>query len=167
MTAVVPFSQNVTTDCLEFDPLEGRSQASAREPMRQTPPTKTILVVDDEASIAELLSVLLEFEGYRVEVARDGMEALARIAQHRPDLVLTDLMMPRMDGAELCRAIKSSPESATMPVVLMSSAHDKAARRSFPFAAFVPKPFFFDELLASITRILTASSEVQSLEPGP
>lgn len=121
------------------------------------PVKRTILVVEDEITIAELLKMLLEYEGYGVDVAGDGLEALARIGKFRPDLVLTDIIMPQMDGLELCRAIKSLPENQTIPVVLMSAASETVARGQCRYAAFLPKPFYCDELLNAIGRVLDGS----------
>lgn len=114
----------------------------------------TILVVEDEPSIADLLAVLLEAEGYRVMVAGNGREALERIAVSRPDLVLSDVMMPGMDGRELCRRLERQPNHSRIPVVLMSAVSHPKTLTDCHAAAFVEKPFDIDKLLATVRQVL-------------
>jgi CheY-like chemotaxis protein len=103
------------------------------EPM--TDRTK-VLVVDDESSIAELLGDLLESAGYRVLLASNGRTALAMARREHPALVLTDQMMPEIDGVEFVRRLRSSPVTSDIPVVLMSSNKPGLeAARSTPVAA--------------------------------
>jgi CheY-like chemotaxis protein len=81
----------------------------------------TILLVDDEADLRELYTDVLEVMGYQVIHAHDGLEALEKARQQRPDLIVTDWMMPQMDGAELCMRILDDPELASIPIILHSS----------------------------------------------
>ena len=114
---------------------------------------RRILVVEDEPSIAHLLALALGEEGYEVAVAADGRAALGRLAEARPDLVLSDAMMPHLDGAGLAAAMHADPALRDIPLVLMSAVHtppDGAA----PHAAFLPKPFDLDDLLATVARLL-------------
>jgi CheY-like chemotaxis protein len=104
----------------------------------------TILVVEDEAPIRELLAVILRDLGYHVEEAMNGREAMALAEEHRPDLVISDVMMPVMGGPELCRWMKQELEPAP-PVILTSSIGVHAARGTGA-DAFVRKPFDLDEL---------------------
>ena len=113
----------------------------------------TILVVEDEEPIAELLRAALEDEGHRVVTAADGREALARLAEVRPALVLSDVMMPHLDGRELARALAADPDLRTIPLVLLS-ALGVVSVAGVPHAAFVGKPFELDHLLATIARLL-------------
>src|SRR5690242_13837415 len=83
---------------------------------------KTILVVDDEYAMVEALSALLADEGYRVVAAANGEEALARLADSSPDLVLLDVMMPRLDGREVLRTMRAEPAFARVAVIMMSAA---------------------------------------------
>jgi CheY-like chemotaxis protein len=117
---------------------------------------KTILVVEDEQAIAEMLSLTLEEEGYRVLVAKNGSEALALLASERPHLVLCDVMMPKLDGRGLAQTMAETAEYATIPLVLMSAA--RLSRESLPesAAAFLPKPLDIDALLELIARLTTA-----------
>lgn len=113
----------------------------------------TILVVEDEASIAELLRFMLEWEGYRVVTAADGREGLRLLGEAHPALVLSDVMMPHIDGRQLARAIQTDIEYRNIPVILMSAA-SQAIVRGVPHAAFIAKPFEFQEVLDTIARLL-------------
>lgn len=90
---------------------------------------KTILIVDDESSIARLLMELLDSAGYRVLVAGGGHTALALARSERPALILTDYMMPGMDGTELVRRLRGSPVTNDIPIVMMSSVRPRFASR--------------------------------------
>ena len=113
----------------------------------------TILVVDDEEPIAELLRAVLEDAGYRVISAADGQEALERLAEAHPALVLSDVMMPHLDGRALARALHADPALRAIPLVLLS-ALGAASVAGVPHAAFVAKPFELDGLLATVARLL-------------
>ena len=103
--------------------------------------TPVVLVVDDERPIVDLLQDLLQDQGYEVRRAYDGMTALQLIERELPDLVVTDVMMPRLDGLALYNEIRT--RTATLPVILMSAA---VTPRKID-ATFVPKPFDIDTLL--------------------
>ncbi|MFY0527463.1 response regulator [Archangium gephyra] len=115
---------------------------------------KTLLVVDDEAGITEALNDLLSEEGFHVLVASHGKEALARMAEKRPDLILLDYMMPVMDGRELLLALQGDAAHRDIPVLMMSA----VPRSSLPLdcqpLAFLRKPFTIDRLLAEVNRLL-------------
>ena len=113
----------------------------------------TILVVDDEAPIRELLAWILKDLGYQVHEAINGREAIAVAAQHPPDLVISDVMMPVMGGPELCRWMKSELEPAP-PVILTSSVGVHVARGTGA-DAFVRKPFDLDELEEAVRHYVT------------
>lgn len=121
----------------------------------------TILVVDDELAVADLLKVVLEAEGYRVLLAQHGREGLARLAEDRPALVLCDLMMPIMDGAALCRAMRQNPAYQAIPFVIMSARHYPPTRGDggCDYTAFLAKPFGLDNMLALVTRLAGAPGE--------
>jgi CheY-like chemotaxis protein len=114
--------------------------------------SRHLLVVDDEADIAGLLRLLLEGAGYRVAVAGDGRAALRLLAESRYDLVLSDVMMPYLDGVGLAAAMWADPALRDIPLVLMSAAH--AADHAAPHAAFVPKPFDIQTVLATVARLV-------------
>lgn len=116
---------------------------------------KTILVVDDEFAIALLLSTVLEDEGYRVFTAANGRQALQRLAENRPDLVISDLMMPLMDGASMARAIRDDPASAGIPIVMMSGLPEAAVRERFDgYQGYLRKPFVDTRLIRLVREIL-------------
>ena len=115
----------------------------------------TILVVDDEPAIAEMLQDILEYEGYQVVTAGNGHEGLACVAKVRPQLVLSDVMMPGLDGRALCRALLADPASRTIPIVLMSAAAAPAAEDGCRYAAFVRKPFELVTLVDVIRAVLS------------
>lgn len=111
----------------------------------------TILVADDEIPIAELLADLLGDVGYRVILAYNGADALRILEDQRPDLLVTDNMMPRLSGLQLIAYVQQH-HSLTMPIILMS-----AARPDQPVAVpFVPKPFDLDYMLDLVAKLLPA-----------
>lgn len=112
-------------------------------------PRHRILVVDDDAAILQLLRELLEDEGFVVLPAADGEPALALALETPPDLVLTDLMLPHLDGRALFARLREHPTTAHIPVLLMTAAGQ--ARHDDGFAAFIPKPFTIDLLLDQIS----------------
>ena len=116
-----------------------------------------MLVVDDSRDTRKVLSMALELAGYRVSVASNGMEALEILHQQPHDLVITDLWMPNMDGAELVRLLRLSPATAATTIVLMTAACPPQLRDRVAADAFVAKPFEFRQLmqlLASLSRPL-------------
>ena len=119
---------------------------------------KTILLVDDEYSIIEVLSYLLEEEGYAVLTASNGQVALDRVAKKVPDLVVTDQMMPVMTGTELLAALRKDPALQHVPVILMTSA-PLAATRKLRWDDFIAKPFAFSELLQAVRRLVPKAEE--------
>lgn len=89
---------------------------------RRVPNSKpSILIVDDEDDILDLIEYNFEREGYTVRTARDGVEALDQARRHRPDLIILDIMMPRMDGIETCRRIRSDAQLETVPVLMLTA----------------------------------------------
>ncbi len=128
---------------------------------------KQILVVDDEVFIRRLVEVNLQRAGYRVTIAHDGVEALEKVREDRPDLVVLDVMMPRMDGFETLRQLKADPATADIPVVMLTAkAQDADIFNGWKSGAdcYLTKPFNPLQLLTFIRRILEAH-EVGSREP--
>jgi CheY-like chemotaxis protein len=114
-----------------------------------------VLIVDDEVGIANLLSDVLSDEGHRVLVAFNGHEGLKRAGEERPDLVITDFMMPVMDGGELIMAMADHPDLKDVPVFLMSSAPEAAIRdKCSGYALFIRKPFEIYGVIDLVTRAL-------------
>ena len=104
----------------------------------------TILVVDDDPVIRRLLTLNFEMEGYDVLTAKDGLEGLNSAKEHRPDAVVLDVMMPRMDGIEVTRALKGDPDTSAIPVLLLSAkaqTSDVEAGMAAGADDYVTKPF--------------------------
>jgi len=116
---------------------------------------KTILVVDDDFAIAELLEAVLVGEGYEVVTANNGQEALACLGITRPDVVLCDVMMPVLDGRELCRRMQTMPAYRAIPIVLMSAASTIFHDDDCDFAALLAKPFDLDVVLNTVTQVIS------------
>jgi two-component system, OmpR family, phosphate regulon response regulator PhoB len=125
----------------------------------------TILLVDDERPVREMLALALEDTGFSVLQAFHGRHALQVIAQHRPDLVISDVMMPLIGGIELCRRLKSDPETAAIPVVLMSAAGAQAGRGAGADAV-VAKPFDLEEMDTLGHRLLASAPSTTSATPA-
>jgi len=114
-----------------------------------------VLVVDDEVGIANLIQDVLLDEGHRVLVAANGREALKRAEEEHPDLVLTDFMMPVMDGAQLAEAIAADVVLKDVPVIIMSSVPEAIVQeRCRSYLLFVRKPFKIYDLIDIVTGIL-------------
>lgn len=117
-----------------------------------------MLIVDDEFGLAEMLGAILADEGHRIRTASNGKQALEEAATERPDLILTDLMMPVMDGPGLITALGANPELANVPVIIMSSLQEATvAARCTGYAAIVRKPFDIGELLTLVARFSVES----------
>ncbi|OYD81963.1 response regulator [Azospirillum brasilense] len=115
---------------------------------------KTILLVEDEFGIAGVLTVLLEDAGYRVLSAGNGREGLEQLAANRPNVVVTDYMMPLMDGAAMARAIRADPAFQDIPIIMMTSVREDIVRQHFAgYTAYMRKPFQTEVLLDLIARI--------------
>jgi putative two-component system response regulator len=126
-----------------------------------------ILVVDDDGAIAAMLEQLLTADGHRVTVARDGREALALVAGNRPDLILTDLDMPHVNGYELCRRIKQEPTTRLLPILMITGRNAQEARlRAWELGAddFLTKPFDTMEVRARCRSLLRVKRMVDELD---
>ena len=119
-----------------------------------------ILVVDDDALIRDTLATALGDEGYAVRVAPDGRAALSSIGNWRPDLIVLDLMMPVMNGVEFRAAQRSAADTAQIPVIVLSAAHEVQSRAaSLEPAAVFTKPFDLGDLLEAIANVLNRSQQ--------
>ncbi|MBV9252025.1 MAG: phosphate regulon transcriptional regulator PhoB, partial [Acetobacteraceae bacterium] len=122
-----------------------------------------VLVVEDEAALATMLRYNLEKQGFRVEEATDGQEALLRIAENQPDLVLLDWMLPVMSGIEVCRQIRRRPATRNLPVIIVTArTEDQDAVRGLDTGAddYITKPFNMEALLARMRALLRRSNAV-------
>lgn len=115
---------------------------------------KLVLVVEDEYGNAEVVQLLLEAAGYRVATASNGKDALELLQGERPALILSDFMMPTMNGGELGHAVRRHASLAQIPFVFMSGTSEEVVRQAFrDYDAFLPKPFELDVLLPLIARL--------------
>jgi CheY-like chemotaxis protein len=118
---------------------------------------KTILLVDDEFALTDTLKEFLEDEGYAAECAGNGKEALAIMAKHPPDLVVSDMMMPIMDGYSMLRTMRATPALKSIPVILTSSVRRRVAlsRDALPeVSEFLHKPFKLDEFIGLVVKLI-------------
>ena len=113
-----------------------------------------ILVVDDDANICELLRLYLTKEGYQVTVANDGEEGLEKFNAVKPDMVLLDVMMPRMDGLEVCRRIRKAGNTPVMMLTAKGETFDKVLGLELGADDYIVKPFAPPELLARVEGLL-------------
>jgi CheY-like chemotaxis protein len=116
---------------------------------------KTIVIIDDEFGLADVLEATLSDSGYRVATANNGQQGLQVMAEHPPDLVILDYMMPLLDGPGVLRAMRNDPHLATVPVIMMSAMPESVIRaRCSGYVAFLRKPFGFDAIHAVVARAL-------------
>ncbi|MEU5694834.1 response regulator transcription factor [Actinosynnema sp. NPDC020468] len=124
-----------------------------------------ILVVDDDRAVRESLRRSLQFNGYQVDLAGDGQQALESVVQQRPDAMVLDVMMPRLDGLEVCRRLRSTGDD--LPILVLT-ARDAVSDRVSGLDAgaddYLPKPFALEELLARL-RALLRRSTAEAEEP--
>src|SRR5436309_2823995 len=122
------------------------------------PDSSTILLVDDEESVQKLLTYPLEREGFRVVQARDGEEALARFAAERVDLVVLDLMLPKLDGLEVCKRLRAT---STVPIIMLTARDDeldKVVGLELGADDYITKPFSIREFRSRVRALLRRSS---------
>lgn len=123
---------------------------------------KNILVVDDEADLVELVSYNMKKEGFRVDSASDGETALAKIRKGKYDLMLLDLMLPRIQGMELCRILRNDPETSILPIIMLTAKgeeFDKILGLEMGADDYMTKPFSPRELVARVKAVLRRSKE--------
>jgi len=122
-------------------------------------PSGPLLVVEDIPNVLELLSVTLRFKGYPVVTATNGQEALDQIGKEKPALVITDILMPKMDGYTLVQKLRTNPQTRHIPLIFLSATYvtpeDKAFALSLGAVRFLEKPVDTEEFLLTIAEILT------------
>jgi DNA-binding response OmpR family regulator len=126
-----------------------------------------ILVVDDDADLLDVIALVLQRSGHRVERAATGPEAVSRALASPPQLVLLDVMLPLMGGREVLQALRADPSGSTIPVVLMSAAHDAmyAIAREQAVAQCLPKPFPMASLLAAVAEAARPPADGAERDP--
>jgi two-component system alkaline phosphatase synthesis response regulator PhoP len=115
------------------------------------------LIVDDEQDIVELLSYNLEKEGFSTVKAYDGEAALGLVSSEKPDLMILDLMLPKMNGLDVCKAIRHNPETANLPIIMLTAKAnevDKIIGLEIGADDYVTKPFSIQELIARVRTVL-------------
>lgn len=125
-------------------------------------PKETILIVDDEADLLELIEYNLKREGYNVLKAENGAEGLRLARKHHPDLVLLDIMMPRMTGTDVLRAMKDEPDLRAVPVIFLTARADEETEiEGLDIGAddFLPKPISTAKLVSRIRSVLRRSTD--------
>jgi DNA-binding response OmpR family regulator len=130
------------------------------------PDSSTILLVDDEDSIQKLLTYPLEREGYRVLQARDGEEALTRFASERVDLVVLDIMLPKLDGLEVCERLRAESE---VPIIMLTARDDeldKVLGLELGADDYITKPFSIREFRSRVRALLRRASVVRQVNEG-
>lgn len=118
---------------------------------------KTVVIVDDEPAMVDMLTTFLTMKGFQVHGAYTGMAGLDAIERVHPDIVLLDLMLPDIDGFEVCRRLRSRPAYASLPVVIISArAETEAVERAMGAGAnaYMVKPLRFPELLEEIAKLV-------------
>ena len=116
---------------------------------------KCVLVVDDDDAIREAASEILEYEGYHVEQAADGKQALLKLEATQPDAIVLDLMMPGMDGWAFLRECRADPQCSSRPVLLLSASQELIdTARDFHVEGFLAKPFDMYELIEVVRRLV-------------
>ncbi len=135
----------------------------------QTPGPAKVLVVDDEPSIVEFIQMGLSREGYEVRTAADGRAALTVVDQFAPDVVILDLMMPRMDGFQLTRELAGDPRRGLIILSARDETHDRVKGLELGADDYLVKPFDFTELLARVRSVLRRRQPDQAaqLRAGP
>jgi DNA-binding response OmpR family regulator len=133
-------------------------------------PGSKILLVDDDPDILDALSIILESQGYQVITARDGMEGLASLKAEKPDLMILDLLMPRMDGFAVCKELKDPRWSkyVDVPIVILTSVREEASRRRYELETgialdvddYIEKPVSPDILLKRVEKLLKKKQKI-------
>ncbi len=129
-----------------------------------------ILVVDDDPDILDAVSIILESQDYRVVTARDGIEGLAMLRAERPDLMILDLLMPKMDGFAVCKELKDPRwlKYANIPILILTSVREEASRRRYELETgleldvddYVEKPIPPDVLLQRVGNLLKKKAKI-------
>ena len=132
-----------------------------------------VLVVEDDRDIAELVERYLQKAGFAIELLSSGRDALKAIADRTPDLLILDLMLPHVDGLEICRAVRSEPRTAAIPIIMLTARADESERivgLEIGADDYVAKPFSPNELVARVRALLRRTQrqpETRDISYGP
>lgn len=126
---------------------------------------KTVLVVEDEPAVRAMLSLVLETRDYRVVRAEDGQQALVKVQTERPDAILLDLMLPKVDGFSVIEALYHDARSARIPIIVMSAGHRLEMMGKRGVSAFLSKPFDIDGLLRALEDALASPPPADAPQP--
>lgn len=130
---------------------------------------KKILVVDDEPSIVKLVSVKLEKEGYELYTAYDGEEALSKVRDVNPDLIVLDVMMPKLDGRQVCARIKGNPETKQIPIIMLTAVgqfEEQLKGMEAGADEYVTKPFSPEALAKTVAEVLKKDAGFEKHRTG-
>src|SRR5215469_14151808 len=136
---------------------------------QENQPGLTVLVIDDQENIIEFIKLGLKYEGFRVESAADGLQGLATAQRVNPDLIILDLMLPGIDGLEVCRRLRDNPTTQDIPILMLTAKDDVRDRiTGLDTGAddYLTKPFSFEELLERIRAILRRQSRTSNRGRG-
>jgi twitching motility two-component system response regulator PilG len=120
-------------------------------------PGKKILIVDDDDDVISAVASLLEYKGYQVVAVRDGDLAIHKVCENKPDLIILDVMMPNMNGFDVCRTLKVGNSTGSIPVIILTAKHTGDEMREVTEAkadCYIPKPFNNSDLLDKIKELL-------------
>ena len=139
-------------------------QKSEVEKVRVVPEkaTRTVMVVDDSVTVRKVTSRLLERHGYEVVLAKDGLDAITKLEEIRPDIMLLDIEMPRMDGFEVASLVRHNPNLVGLPIIMITSrTGEKHRERAFQIGVncYMGKPFQEQQLLDTIGELLSTAVE--------
>jgi len=127
-----------------------------------------ILIVDDEPNVLRLIGYALEIEGYEIVTAMDGVEALNKVGTEKPDLVILDIMLPRISGIEVCQQLRSKPETVGMPIIMLSAraqVADKIEGLQAGADEYITKPVDSDEMAARVAALLERTRRLRQVQP--
>ncbi len=132
--------------------------------------TAKILIVDDEPNMVQMLEIALQRAGHTPLVAKNGMECLTKVISDDPDLIILDIMMPDMDGLEVCRRIRDMPDKATLPIIMLSArvqSSDKVAGLQAGADDYVTKPVDMSEMVARVEALLARTERAREVPSQP
>lgn len=118
---------------------------------------KKVLIIDDEPELVKAIEVRLKNSGYEVEIAYDGLVGIDKVKEVKPDLILLDIIMPKMDGYEVCKRLKANSETEGIPIIIFTASQQRDLEkkcRAVGVGYFVMKPFETQDLLAMVNKLL-------------